>query len=453
MLVEKLRRKIMQSKTLFLLGLCTILSTTASAVPLDAKGAKQQLNQAAKQKVFQGKINLDALVTNESNDLIVEYNIPSESVATGLERRNYIAANKKNIQSRFNRGVGVQVLRDYNNLPIAFYRISNKEALVDLLNDPNVKAVYPNRINQATTMESLPLINQPQANTKGFNGTGSSVAVLDTGVNYLHSDFGCTAVNSPSSTCRVVYAFDSAPDDGSLDDNGHGSNVSAIVSKVATKTKIIGIDVFRSGSAYDSDILAGINWAVNNAKTYNIKAINLSLGIPGVKYKSECSNSSYATAFANARAAGVVPVVASGNDAFPDGISSPACVAGAVRVGAVYDSNIGGVSWGNPVKCSDPTTAADKVACFSNGGSLVTLLAPGAMITAGGYTMGGTSQATPHVAGAIALLRANSVTPTETIDQTINRLKTTGKPITDSRTGLVFPRIDLLAATNGLTVN
>ncbi|EXB69606.1 S8 family peptidase [Acinetobacter nosocomialis] len=443
----------MQSKTLFLLGLCTILSTTASAVPLDAKGAKQQLNQAAKQKVFQGKINLDALVTNESNDLIVEYNIPSESVATGLERRNYIAANKKNIQSRFNRGVGVQVLRDYNNLPIAFYRISNKEALVDLLNDPNVKAVYPNRINQATTVESLPLINQPQANTKGFNGTGSSVAVLDTGVNYLHSDFGCTAVNSPSSTCRVVYAFDSAPDDGSLDDNGHGSNVSAIVSKVATKTKIIGIDVFRSGSAYDSDILAGINWAVNNAKTYNIKAINLSLGIPGVKYKSECSNSSYATAFANARAAGVVPVVASGNDAFPDGISSPACVAGAVRVGAVYDSNIGGVSWGNPVKCSDPTTAADKVACFSNGGSLVTLLAPGAMITAGGYTMGGTSQATPHVAGAIALLRANSVTPTETIDQTINRLKTTGKPITDSRTGLVFPRIDLLAATNGLTVN
>ncbi|MFK8984596.1 S8 family peptidase [Acinetobacter seifertii] len=451
----------MQSKTLLLLGLSTILSTTAFALPLDSKGAKQQLNQAAKQKVFQGKIDLDALVTNESNDLIVEYNIPSESVATGLERRSYIASNKKNLQSRFNRGVGVQVLRDYNNLPLAFYRVSNREALVDLLNDPNVKAVYPNRINRATTMESLPLINQPQANTKGFNGTGSSVAVLDTGVNYLHSDFGCTAVNSPSSTCRVVYSFDSAPDDGALDDDGHGSNVSAIVSKVASKTKIIGIDVFRKvrvngqlvSSAYDSDIIAGINWTVNNANTYNIKAINLSLGVSGVKYTSQCSNSSYATAFANARAAGVVPVVASGNDAFPDGISSPACVAGAVRVGAVYDSNIGGVSWGKPVKCTDSTTAADKVACFSNGGSLVTLLAPGAMITAGGYTMGGTSQATPHVAGAIALLRANGVTPAETIDQTINRLRTTGKPITDPRTGLVFPRIDLLAATNGLTTN
>jgi hypothetical protein len=37
----------------------------------------------------------------------------------------------------------------------------------------------------------------------------------------------------------------------------------------------------------DSDILAGINWAVNNAQTYNIKAVNLSLGVPGVKYTSE----------------------------------------------------------------------------------------------------------------------------------------------------------------------
>jgi hypothetical protein len=63
-------------------------------------------------------------------------------------------------------------------------------------------------------------------------------------VNYKHSDFGCTAINTPAASCRVVYAFDSAPDDGSLDDNGHGSNVSGIVSKVATKTKIIGIDTF-----------------------------------------------------------------------------------------------------------------------------------------------------------------------------------------------------------------
>ena len=57
------------------------------------------------------------------------------------------------------------------------------------------------------------------------------------------------------------------------------------------------------------------------------------------------------------------------------------------------------------------------------------------------------------VAGAIALLRANGVSPTETIDQTANRLRVTGKSVTDTRTGLVFPRIDLLAATSGLIAN
>jgi len=425
------------NKTLLLLSLCAFITTTTSAATLNAVQLKQSLSSAALNKVEQGKININALVDNDSNDLLIEYETSAASSGFGREKRSLIADAKSQFKNKFSKAAGFQTLREFNGLPLGLYRIQNRETLAQVLNDPNVKGVYPNRKNIPTTMESLPLINQPQALTNGFTGEGSSVVVIDTGVN---------------STCRVVYAFDSAPDDNSLDDDGHGSNVSGIVAKVASKTKIIGIDVFRkvrsqgqwASTAYDSDILAGINWAVNNAQTYNIKAINLSLGVPGVKYTSECSNSSYSTAFANARAAGVVPVVASGNDAFADGISSPACVKGAV---------IGGVSWGNPLKCSDPTTAADKVTCFSNGGSLLTLLAPGAMITAGGETQGGTSQAAPHVAGAIALLRANAVTPSETIDQTVNRLRVTGKPITDTRTGLVFPRIDLLAATSGLSSN
>ena len=84
----------MQSKTLFLLGLCTIFSTTVSALPLDSK-VKTAVKSGSKTKVFQGKIDLDALVSNDSNDLIVEYNIPSSSVPSGLERRSYIATNKR----------------------------------------------------------------------------------------------------------------------------------------------------------------------------------------------------------------------------------------------------------------------------------------------------------------------------------------------------------------------
>ncbi|MEB6479975.1 S8 family serine peptidase [Acinetobacter vivianii] len=451
----------MNNKTLIFIGLSVFCITTTSAATLNSAQLKQRFSAAAVNKITQGKIDINALASNESNDLIIEYDLNTENTLSDPAQRDFIADSKNRFKNRWIRSAGFQTLREFNGLPLGLYRIQNRETLAQILNDPSVKGVYPNRINVPTTMQSLPLINQPQTVSNGFTGEGTSVVVIDTGVDYTHSDFGCTAINRPASTCRVIRSFDTAPNDNSRDDNGHGSNVAGIIAKVAPKTKIIGIDAFRKvrvngqveNVTYDSDILAGLNWTVNNARTYNIKAVNLSLEVYGVKYTSECQNSSYARAFANVRSAGVVPVVATGNDAFSDGVTSPACAPGAVRVGAVYDNNVGERTWGNPANCTDQTTAADKITCFSNGGSLVTLLAPGAMITAGGYIMGGTSQATPHVAGAIAVLRANNVRPSETINQSINRLKATGKTVRDVRTGLIFPRIDLLAATSGLSLN
>nr|WP_277603289.1 S8 family serine peptidase [Acinetobacter sp. ANC 3882] len=431
-------------------------ATTATAATINAVELKQRLNTAALSKLVQGQININALVDNDSNDLLIEYDTKAAGTASGQEQRNLITEGKSQFKSKFTKAVGFQTLREFNGFPLGLYRIQNRETLARVLSDPSVKAVYPNRKNVLTTMQSLPLINQPQVVNSGYTGEGTSVAVLDTGVNYTHDDFGkCTAVNSPASTCRVVYAFDSAPNDNSLDDHGHGSNVSGIIAKVAPSTKIIGIDVFRKENVqgggtrnvtYDSDLLAGLNWTVNNAKAYSIKAVNLSIAWAGVKYTTECRNSSYSAAFVRARNVGVVPVVAAGNDGFADGITSPACATGAVRVGAVYDSNIGEF---NSSVCNESTTQADQVTCFSNGGSLVTLLAPGAYITAGGYNMRGTSQAALHVAGVIALLRSNNLQNSENIDQTIYRLRATGKQVTDTRTGLVFPRVDVLAAFRG----
>ena len=74
----------------------------------------------------------------------------------------------------------------------------------------------------------------------------------------------------------------------------------------------------------------------------------------------------------------------------------------------VYDSALGGLTWssGQPTQCTDLITTTNQVACFSNSASYLSLLAPGALITAGGFSLGGTSQAAPHVAGALAVLRA-----------------------------------------------
>lgn len=432
-----------------ILGMClSMCFGNVAYAQITSNVANQKLTSTAKQKVLSGGINLTSLLNNDSNDLIIEYSADASANKNTSESRNYIQQRKQQLQANFQRLGGFQLLRDYNALPVSFHRINNRDTLVDLLNDPNVKAVYPNRISQKFSDKSYELIGQTAAAAKGFKGDGTTVAVLDTGVKYNHADFGnCTAPGTPS-TCRVSNSIDIAPNDNSLDADGHGSNVAGIVSKVAPNSKIVVLDVFRGDQAADSDIISALNWVANNGPSLNIKSVNLSLGANGVYYNSTCNNSALTNSFAKLRNIGIVPVVASGNEGNRTGIAYPSCTAGAVSVGAVYDSNIGSARF---TGCSDSSTFSDKVTCFTNSGSNLTLLAPGVGMTAGGYTQNGTSQAAPHVAAAIAVLRAPNAIPNETIDQTIARLKNTGTLVTDTRNNLRIPRININAALEGLT--
>jgi subtilisin family serine protease len=384
----------------------------------------------------------DARVEAEATTIRQERRLRHDDAALVLLKARRYDTMKTDALNRLPAGQ-FTIRKTFAQLPMVFIRIATPAALEKLLADPSVVAVYENKRLYWQLTQSLPLIKQSQAASLGLTGSNTSVAVIDTGVNYGLTAFGsCTAPGIPAG-CRVAASVDIAPDDGSRDDNGHGTNVSAIIAGTATGAKLVALDVFDDDSATFADVIDAINWAIEHKTTYGIVALNMSLG-DGERYTSPCSSKAtnpFVTPIANARAVGIVPVAAAGNEAYSTGISLPACTPGVVSVGAVYDANVGARTWSG---CSDTTTAADKVTCFSNSAGFMTMLAPGALISAGGYTMGGTSQAAPHVAGAAATLRA--AFPGETLDQTVARLTTTGTAVTDPRNGIVKPRLNLLAA-------
>ena len=329
----------------------------------------------------------------------------------------------------------VAVLHRYPTLPVLHVELRSSAALAYLLGRGEVLRVVEDAPQEAFVNQNLSLIDQPVAAASGARGQGTAVAVLDTGVDYTRSDFGsCSAPGVPG--CRVAYAHYFEPNNGQLDAIGHGTNVAAIVAEVAPSTSILALGVFTGESAYASDILAAIDWCVRNQSVYNIVAMNMSLGSGGST--TPCSSDVFAGAVHTARLAGILTAAASGNNGYTNKISSPACDPDAVSVGAVYEGALGGIGYST---CSDATTAADQVTCFSNSASFLTMLAPGALITAGGSTMAGTSQATPHVAGSIAVYK--SAVPRATPDQVVSFLRASGVPVKDPRNGLVTPRVDL----------
>ncbi|HEY0707250.1 MAG TPA: S8 family serine peptidase [Polyangia bacterium] len=324
-------------------------------------------------------------------------------------------------------------------LPFLHVRIDSPEALQALAADPEVLAVAPETSYQLlqTVASNLSLINQPKAAAAGQLGAGTAVAVLDTGTDYKRAPFSCA---QPGGDCKVAHAADFAAQDNLLDDSrGHGTNVAGIVLAVAPATKILALDVFTPTGALTGDILAAINWVIENRTKYNIAAMNMSFG--GGAFTSACTTDIMAIAIDRARAVGILSAVAAGNEAKSTSLSSPACGPAAVSVGAVYPSNVGPLI---SSVCRDMTSMANQVACFSNSTSFLTLLAPGVYITAAGLTMTGTSQAAPHVAGAIAVLKA--AFPGETPSARLDRLVKTGLAVKDLRNSVSKPRIDLAAA-------
>ena len=364
-----------------------------------------------------------------------------------MQRRSQIVSAQGDLQKRRLRAeVGLpesDLLHDYASLGAMHVRITSQAQLEALQANPEIVRVVPNVEYELFASSDLSLINQPVAQAAGALGAGTTVAVIDTGIDFKRAPFDCTV---GAAGCAVAYRQDFGDGNDSADALGqptHATNVAGIVLSVAPAARVAALDVFVGQWGYLSAISAAIDWCITNKVAYNIVAINMSLGAG--KYTAACPNDYLANPVNRAKQAGILSVVASGNSAYSNAISSPACIPTAISVGAVYDRNVGGISAG---VCVDATSAADKIACFSNSASFLSILAPGVFITAPagpqGITMSGTSQATPHVAGAVAVLRAAFAA--DSLDTTVARLTTTGKKITDTRNKLSFPRLDLAAA-------
>lgn len=320
----------------------------------------------------------------------------------------------------------VEVLNDYDQLPVLHARVWSARALENLRRQGRIRSIDPVVAVRPALTESLAVIQQPAAQSAGHVGAGTTVAVLDTGVDYGRTAFG--SCSAPGGSCKVAVAMDFATTDGARDTgNFHGTNVAGIVLGVAPGARVAALDVFEAdGLAYSNVIINAINWCIANKNTYNIAAINMSLG-GGRYYSALAPTDAWGTAIANAVAAGIVVVAATGNNGYTNSISTPAAYSNVVSVGATYDA--GG--------------STDQVTSFSNSASFMTMLAPGSMILAAGISMQGTSQATPHVAGAAAVLRATY--PNDTVSALVAKLKL-GPSVTDGRNGVSKPRLQLPAS-------
>lgn len=411
----------------------------------------------------------EAIASEGRARVVVMLRAPETATASTQPKAAAIATLQSRVLSRLSTD-DLQLSSRWRLIPGFAGRLS-ATGLAKLQADPLVARVDLDVPGQAHLAQSVPMIRANVVQAQGYTGQGVTVAVLDSGVNRSHPDLAGAVVDEQC-YCEDASGFGCCPDGWSSqsgtgaarDDNGHGTNVAGIIASrgttvpkgVAPGASLVAVRVLAADGSFasTSQVVSGLDWLASNHP--ETKVVNMSLGTSAL-FSGDCDDVSawaqaFATAIGNLRNQGTLTFVSSGNQRSTSQIAVPACISSAVAVGAVYKANVGAInhSWAG---CSDSSTAADKVVCFSNTSSALDLLAPGSPIVSTGYqggtsTYSGTSQASPHAAGTAALLFHAS--PGATPAQVETAMKSSGVTVTDHRTGQQFPRIDAKSALDAL---
>ncbi|HYC54220.1 MAG TPA: S8 family serine peptidase, partial [Candidatus Binatia bacterium] len=320
----------------------------------------------------------------------------------------------------------------------------------DLRSQPDVAAIHEDAVVEAVLDVSAAMVAAPQYRiASGNDGTGATVAVIDTGIDHTHTDLG----GCLGPACKVRGGYDFVDDDPMPQDgHGHGTHVAGIVASshpslpgVAPGASLLAYRVLDDdGYGLESDVMAGIERAIDpdddGDTSDRADVLNLSLGGDGD------ADSPLAQAADNATAAGAVVVAAAGNRSWYSRILSPGSARSAVTVGATGDNDVRAVfssrgpnQPGNEIK---PEISAPGVAVCAPRAAGTGL--GGACHDAEHVALSGTSMATPHVAGAAALLRAADpvLTPAQVKSMLIGGARDVGAPIKDIGAGV----LDIAAA-------
>ncbi|KAK1826217.1 subtilisin-like protease 6 [Podospora conica] len=244
------------------------------------------------------------------------------------------------------------------------------------------------RLVQGSAPTGLERLSHAEPGRNGYvfdssSGQGITAYVVDTGIRTDHTEF----------EGRAIWGANFV-NDNDTDENGHGSHVAGTVGGknygVAKNVELVAVKVLDAdGGGSNSGVLAGIDFVSKNATARGLRGkavMNMSLG--------GSFSRSLNSAIEALAAAGIVPVVAAGNENANTDTTSPGSAPNAITVGAI-----------------DQTT--DRRASFSNFGELVDIFAPGVNVLSVGIesttataVLSGTSMASPHIAGLAAYLMA-----------------------------------------------